>query len=1148
MSHRRLSGHWIVVLTITAGAAIAAWYQGATLHPSPIVRVLVVVLIGALALSTRGLLEGAWHWVANHAPYRDGDRHTRDAMAQMGALKASTAPIVAQQRRDRLALALRDRHGRRWRYRQPWLLLTGNDAAIARLLPELAEHGFLIADDVVLLWHANDAHGRPNDAWLKQLYRLRRRRPVDGLVLVLDDVSDRPAPAQGFPEPNLNLMRVAQTLHWSAPIYVLDMASPDEVSDGATPMAGCEFAPNAAAHAIEADLLTLRDRLARLGVHRLGDNLRDVYVARLSQRLDERAAPLAAWIAQLATRRWPMRGVFFTPFPAKSVEDTEASTLVLPPVWSHLSRLAHLDRGRRVGMHPITVGSAIALAILGVWTGGMLISALANARDIDRSRQIVRSLDAGDDAARLRSLLALQQRIGLYDERMQRRTSGLHGFGLNRDRETLDALWSRYASASRARLIAPVQTSLESSLIALGKTRADALQDSDAQRRNYNLLKTYLMLADPARADASFLAEQIAAAWPAVAAMRPGEWRDTSHRLASFFATHLKAHPAWRIQPSETLVATARSTLVNQIGLANADDTIYRSIIDSVRGKYADLSLPSLLHGTDAQGLFSSSASVPGVYTRAAWDGMIEAAIDKAANERQVDNDWVLTGTSARNLGAAAVNGAATAGDAKRIATDLEQRLRARYFADYTAAWQYMLNSLQWHPAANLNAAIDQLARLSDAQTSPLMALMKAVQVQAQAGRPRQALGDTLVRRAQGLIGQDDRSAGPMTYPLDQSFGPLLALMGEPGAATANRANNANGHPEPSTLSGVSLQRYLTAATTMRLKLQQIGGSPDAQAMARSLAQAVFQGKLSDLSQVREQAALTAASLGSAWAGFGNALFLRPLDGAWHTILQPAAASLNDIWRASLAAPFNSAFDGRYPFYDTNADASFAELGRYVRPTSGLLVRFLTVELAGVLSQQGDRWVPNGLAPQTLAFDPAFLDAIDRMSVLGARLYPSGDAGYRFEIMPQPTPNVTRSTLTVDKQRIVYFNQQESWTPIAWPGDGLNGHAALTWQTLDAGIRQAFDATGDWAFLRLLATADIKPLDSTRYELTWKQPGAEALRYVMRTQVGAGPLDLLKLRGFKLPERIFIVGKNDALPALPPLPPLPPLPSQMTSP
>lgn len=829
-----------------------------------------------------------------------------------------------------------------------------------------------------------------------------------------------------------------------------------------------------------------------------------------------------------------VRGVFFTPFPGKATEgmpvEVDPSGDASLALWSILGELSRRHPGKRVGWHPITVASAIALALVGLWTVGMGISGFANAHAIAQSQSVVQLLDHGDDAARVRSLLALQQRIDVYEERLQQHHPDLRGFGLNQERATLDALWTRYAKASRAVLTVPVQVSLEQSLSDLGKLRADALQDHDAQRRDYNRLKAYLMLAEPAHVDAAFLAAQMATAWPVVTSMPWGEWQDTSQRVATFFANHLKAHADWRIQPAQSLVTTARAMLVNQIGLANADDALYQSVVDSVRGKYADIALPALLNGTGAQGLFTTTATVPGMYTRAAWDGMVAEAIDKASSERRVEGDWVLTG------GAGAAPPPSNAASGK----DLKQRLTARYFADYAAAWQQMLNSLQWQPAANLNEAIDQLTRLTDAQTSPLIALMKSVQYQAQAGRQSQALGDTLVRRAQNLIGKE-LAAGPVVNPLDASFGPLLALMGDSGVSAGPGANNAGNGNAPATLSGVSLQSYLTAATTMRLKLQQIGSSPDAQAMARAAAQAVFQGKLSDLAQVREQAALTSASLGSAWASMGDALFARPLDGAWQTILQPAAASLNEVWRESIAAPFNSAFNGRYPFYDTTADASFTELGRYARPDSGLIARFLTVQLAGVLILQGDQWVPNGLAPQTLAFDPEFLKAARQMAELGAHLYASGDAGYHIEIMPQPTPEVTRSELTIDKQHVVYFNQQQSWTPIAWPGDGLNGHVALTWQTLNAGVRQVFDGTGDWALLRLLAKAEIKPLDSTRVELSWKQPEAETLRYVMRTQVGEGPLDLLKLRGFKLPERIFVipqgrpavVGKNGPAPLAP---------------
>jgi len=1112
MNSQRVSGYWMVVLTTTAAAAMAAWFQGESLHASPLVRVLVVLLIGALLFSARGLLMGIWRWTVRHAPHRVGDQYARDPAARVGATRTPAATSSADGWQVHVKNALKDRHGWRWRYRQPWLLLTGHDQTIARLLPDLTTDGYLVTDEVVLLWHACDKQGHLDEVWLKQLYKLRRRRPIDGIVLAVDGVADQFAATRGLPGSAVNLTHLARTLHWSAPVVVLDVAQTWDQRDDDAPLTGCEFAPSSQAKPIEENLLALRDQLARLGVQRLARDATDDYTAQLSLRLDTRSAVLAAWIASLVVRRVQVLGAFFTPFPAKANEVAEPQAFVLSPLWPHLGQLTRRDRGRRVGMHPITVACAIALTCVGLWAVGMGVSAFANAQAIHRSQEVVQSLNHGDEAAQLRALLALQQRISLYEERLRHPGTRLHGFGLNQDKPTLAALWERYATASRAVLTLPVQLSLASALADLDKVRADALQDHDAQRRDYNQLKAYLMLAEPARVDAPFLAEQITAAWPVVTAMPPGEWQDTSQRLARFYADHLKAHPEWRIESSTELASSARATLINQIGLANAEDTLYQSVVERVRGKYADVSLPSLLNGTNAQGLFTTSATVPGLYTRAAWEGMVAEAIDKAASERRVEGDWVLTDSAS----AAAPPADTTSGD------DLKQRLTARYFADYAAAWQQMLNSVQWQPAANLNEAIDQLTRLTDAQTSPLLALMKSVQYQAQTGRPSQALGDTLVRRAQNLIGKDDKVDGPVVNPLDASFGPLLALMGDSNVS-AGRDTSRGGGSASIAMSGVSLQGYLTAAITMRLKLQQMGNSPDAQAMARAAAQAVFQGKLSDLAQVREQAALTSASLGAAWAGFGDALFTRPLDGAWQTILQPAAASLNEVWRENLAAPFNGAFNGRYPFYDTSADASFAELGRYVRPDVGLIHRFLTTELAGVLTQQGDHWVANGLAPQTLAFDPAFLKAAQQMSVLGARLYSQGDASFHFEIMPLPTPNVTRSDLTIDKQKVTYFNQQETWAPIAWPGDGLNGHVALTWQTVNAGVRQVFDGTGDWAWVRLLAMAEIKPLDSTRFELSWKQPEAETLRYVLRTQVGGGPLDLLALRGFKMPERIFVI-------------------------
>lgn len=792
------------------------------------------------------------------------------------------------------------------------------------------------------------------------------------------------------------------------------------------------------------------------------------------------------------------------------------------PRWSppggQISLAARHQPGKRIGLHwPNVLATCVTTAAI-VWCVAMVISFLGNQRLARETASLANAALAappGSPAA-LRAQLALQLQIDTFEYRQQNGTPLHLRAGLDRNSVLLEALWRPYQTVAARNLRQPVVQSLEADLTALSQIRADALQDPATTQRAYDALKAYLMLAGPDRTDAAFLTSQILKAWPAPPDMRIGEWLDLSQRLAGFYAARLRSHPEWHADASASLVATARSTLVNQIGLANADDTIYQRMLADVKDKYADASLATLLNGTDARGLFSTMQTVPGLYTRVAWDGMIAAAIDKAAGERRADDDWVLSGDA---------NG--TAGKSDSAIAERKARLTARYFAEYTRAWQTMLNSIQWRPAANLNNAIDQLTRLTDAQTSPLIALMQSLQHEALAGRPSLTLADTLVRQAKDLVGNRDKTEAPSANPLDKSFGPLLALMGDAGEGKGGPTTN------PTSLSGVSLARYLAAATIMRLKLQQITASPDAQAMAGSLAQAAFQGKLSELAQARDDAALTAASLGAQWAGFGDALFARPLDTAWQTILQPAAASLNEAWRTGVAAPFKTAVDGRYPLFDTPADVSFAELGRYIRPDTGLIARFITAQLAGVLRPQGDHWIRNELAPQALQFDPAFLDAIRKLSTLGAQLYARGEASHRFDVMALPTPNVTQTEMTVDGKKIVYFNQQESWTPLAWPGDGLSGHARLTWQTHNAGKRLAFEATGDWAFLRMLSNASVRPLDSTRYELTWQDPGSERLHYVLRTHAGAGPLDLLRLRGFRMPERIFIVGNTAALPCQP---------------
>ena len=73
---------------------------------------------------------------------------------------------------------------------------------------------------------------------------------------------------------------------------------------------------------------------------------------------------------------------------------------------------------------------------------------------------------------------------------------------------------------------------------------------------------------------------------------------------------------------------------------------------------------------------------------------------------------------------------------------------------------------------------------------------------------------------------------------------------------------------------------------------------------------------------------------------------------------------------------------------------------------------------------------------------------------------------------------------------------------------------------------------GTWGLIRLLEQARVTTLDDgdSHYRLVLKAPDGLGLTWHLRTELGAGPLALLKLRGFKLPTQIFLGVGNNAEP------------------
>ena len=1054
-----------------------------------------------------------------------------------------------------------------WKYRERWVLVAGDEPLVKRLAPDLAEHGYAMTGNAVLLY-AKQTSNKLDAEWLDQIRRMRSRRPVDAIVAVTRNRSSGNSPFDAD-ELAQRLGRHARALRWAAPAYLLNVTDFGTEPDGPDEAIGFTWS-NARVNAdeISTSLNQLAYNLADAGVVRIAHNRADRYPAELSQHIERLGSALTGLVLQTANSRYwrhAVHGLLFAPLfkereleppaAAKKNDGAENSSDVedepLAPqqrsIWQTVAEHSRGVHGRRVGFSLSTTAAWIATAAAGLWIAGTMASGVTNRATIGTARDTLAKLSGTQDPTQsMQTLDSLDKQIDTLETRQHDGAPWVTRFGLNRDGALLDALWPGYGDAAGRVLVGPIRQKLEDRLRQMASMSDEEIASGgNAQAQAaYDTLKAYLMLATPERAAASFLTPQLVAtevpARPLSSPLSSGTWEDLRQHTIAFLADHL-GHQALAngssvaIMPDASLVASTRQTIIGVRGIQNSTDAVYDQILEEATPKYPPLTLATLLGDTTGRGLFNTTQTVPGVFTRAAWEERISKAIDEASEKGNVAGDWVLSDVKATN----------------QAPSTLKAALRQRYFDDYARAWEQFLNSLRWQPAPTLSATADQLTLLGDPQRSPLVALMNAIAYQAATGASMQSLSDTLISKAQHLVGSGDadpsKQAQPQLAPLATAFGPILRLTGN-DLASAAAGKTGKAATQLAATGDLSLSRYLERVTAMRLKVQQMVNSADTDAMSRVAAQSVLQGRTSDIADSRDYASRVAASLGEQWAGFGQ-LLQAPLDQTWQAVVQPAAASLNDIWRTSILADWNRTFGGRYPFADSENDASLPEMARFMRPDNGVIAQFVSTQLAGVVERQGDRWVAaqgadRGAQQDAMRLDPGFLEGLNRLTRVSTVLFPAGDAHVRFDLRGVATPGVTDMKIVVSGHEFDYFNQKEDWVPFEWPGQSLENLSHIEWQTGAGGLRSALDAQGRFGLIRLLESAHASQQDNARYLLTWTPDTSQgiALQVQLRSDAGAGPLDVLQLRHFALPTRIFVTGSAKAGPRLsssspPPLPP-----------
>lgn len=1008
-----------------------------------------------------------------------------------------------------------------WHRKVRLLLITGDEAAIEQLVPGLQQQQWLEGSHTVLIY-GGSLTAEPDQEKYTALRRLRRGCPLDAIVRVM------PPSFNLTPQISDNdlrgLEKISELLRYSAPVWLWQLCD-SKWSQATRPEqpVGASFPLRAKEDDVIRQLELMLPALRAQGMSQVAENNRHDFLLRLGQHLKDGA--VTRWAQQLlpwlsvSQQRVPLRGLMFSlpgKQPAETSEETagtekyipesQCHALTLPVTWQGIVDDCARVRGRRVGMAWERTLAWTLMALTGVWAAGTLLSFAVNRSQIVSVAQQARALVEHPSVSdyQLTALHNLRNDAGRLLHNAEEGTPWYQRFGLDHNLQLLDAMLPWYGVANNRLIRDPANEALTQKLSALANSAPGSDQRAQLAKPGYDQLKAWLMMARPDKADGAFYAQTMKTVQPTQMGISASLWQSLAPDLWAFYIAELPAQPQWKITPDAQLVSQTRQVLLQQIGRRNAESTLYENMLKSVRRNFADVSLEDMTSGTDARRLFTTDEVVPGMFTRQAWEGGIQQAIEKAANSRRDEIDWVLSDSR------------------KAVSADLspealKARLTQRYFTDFAGSWLSFLNSLQLNPADNIADVTDQLTLMSDVRQSPLIALMNTLAWQGQTGQQREALSDSIIKSAKDLVGgQDkpviDQSASGPQGPLDETFGPLLQLLGKNNGSNVMSADNS-----------LSLQTYLTRITRVRLRLQQVASASDPQAMMQTLAQTVFQGKSVDLTDTQQYGSLISASLGEEWSGFGSTMFVQPLTQAWETVLQPSAASLNDKWSRSVVANWQTAFDGRFPFAASKSNASLPMLAEFVRKDSGRIERFLSTELNGVLHKEGSQWVPDKVNSQGLNFNPAFLRAINQLSQLSDILFTDGSQGISFELQARPVPQVVETQLTIDGQKLHYFNQMADWQSFRWPGETYKPGTMLTWTTVNASARLFGDYSGTWGFIRWLDLSKRQQLDRSQWMMSFTAPDGRTLQWVLRSQLGKGPLALLDLRGFTLPDHIFSV-------------------------
>ncbi|CAI8896767.1 type VI secretion protein IcmF/TssM N-terminal domain-containing protein [Pseudomonas serbica] len=614
---------------------------------------------------------------------------------------------------------------------------------------------------------------------------------------------------------------------------------------------------------------------------------------------------------------------------------------------------------------------------------------------------------------------------------------------------------------------------------------------------SYNALKLYLMLTQPGtHPDPEFVGAALPVAWANTASAEHPVSIAVIEDNSPVYVQLLKNGQAPALSRNEQLINETRNSLKSfMISSSLVDREYLRLQLESSR-QFPAVGLSDLVPLPGRQLLYGSEA-VPAIFTRQGWEQFVKPELIKlVSGNLQNETDWVLDGEG---------------GDSIVQKANFIREFMTRYKRDYTQAWYSFVDSVGVRHFTDMANATQQLSLLSDVQNSPVKTLLAAVNDNTQwdvpAPRETPQAGvkpdDGFWSSVSGIFDGKNTAPGALVSPLPAVDDGSLAKRFEP-VSRVFAVQNAEG--ADSTI----MDRYLAALRKLKVRMNNIQRSQDVGKSSKLLISETLEGLPSEVTSVRNYVETTVDTSQGSLSDSLQSLFSLPIQFAWETLRDPAGQQIAKAWAQQIAKPWEQVMAHRYPIAPgSRNEASVKDLQRFVDPESGLLPNFKRNEIGNLSGGEGLGMSSNSKA--TPLVNPNMVNSIDKASSLGQVIASLSDRDNGFEIMLEPSANLTDIIFTLDGRVQHYRNGRTSWSRFSWPGTTTTPGARLDVVTLSGERITVFDYPGRWGLLRMNDSARVSDLDGIQQRFSWNT-GSGPVSLAVRNYGGVKLTDLANVK------------------------------------